>query len=86
MRQSRRARYDGYNNEQWTRALADDFDELEGILDEHIAEDEAAFAKAAEAFQAWKLETLQASRRTSWQLVIALVPILISLLVILATK
>lgn len=86
MRQTRRARYEGYSHEQAIRALADDMDEMEGVVDEHIEDDMDAHRAAADAFVAWKLEGLQASRRQTYALVIAMVPILISLLVLVATR
>ncbi len=68
------------------KALADDADELEALLDEHQNEDESAFEAQAEAFQAWKLNSLRAQNRMMFAVVLALVSALVSILVVLATS
>lgn len=86
MRQPRRSRYDGYTHEQGVRALADDVDEIEGVLDEHIEEDAAAFASSAETFQAWKLESVRAQNRMMFAIIILLLTVIGSLVVPLVTR
>lgn len=85
MRQPRRARYEGYSQEQWHRNLADDLDELEGVVDEHIEEDMAAHTLAAETFQAWKLTSLRSQNRMMFAVIVLLVTAIVSILVPLLT-
>jgi len=57
-----RDRLDGLTPEQAIVHLADGLDIIEGIQDEHIAEDEAAFKAVAEQFNEWKLSSLRFQR------------------------
>lgn len=86
MRQPRRSRYEGYTHEQGVRALADDVDELESVVDEHIEEDAEAFARAAETFQQWKLESVRAQNRMMFAIIMLLLTVIGSLVVPLVTR
>lgn len=57
-----RDRIDGLTVEQAVMHLADGLDVVEGVQDEHIAEDEAAFKAVAEQFNEWKLSQLRFQR------------------------
>ncbi len=86
MKQPRRARYEGLTHDQAVRALADDFDELEGILDEHADEDEAAFKEQAKAIELWTLNSLRSQNRMLFAVVLALITALAGIIVPLVIR
>ena len=86
MKQPRKTRWEGYAPEQMTRALADDIDELEAIIDEHIEDDMDAHEKAAEVFQEWKLSSLRSQNRMLFAVVLALISAIVAILVPLLTR
>ncbi len=57
-----RDRIAGLTSEQAIAQLADGLDVLEGVQDEHLADDEQAFRAIAEQFNEWKLSSLRFQR------------------------
>lgn len=82
----RRKRYEGFSLEQIARVLADDMDEIEAVVDEHIEEDMAAHREAARVFQEWKLTSLRSQNRMLFAGIVLLLTSLLSIIVSVALQ
>ncbi len=82
----RRQRYEGMTVDQTAQQLSDDLDEIDAVMQEHIAEDEVAFASMTKAFEEWKLDQLRTSNRTMLLVIIALVAVVAGIVTPLITK
>jgi len=81
----RRQRYEGMSVEQTAQQLSDDLDLIESVMDEHLDEDEAAFAAMAEAWQEWKLTSLRFQNKQLIALAFVLLTAIVSIVVALVT-
>lgn len=82
----RRQRYEGMSPEQTAQQLSDDLDLIEAVMEEHVAEDEAAFAAIAEQWNEWKLTSLRFQNKQLIALASILFVAIVSLVVPLVTK
>ncbi len=82
----RRQRIQGLTPEQAVLQLADDLDVLDGVVEEHIDDDDVAFKALTEGFNAWQLEFLQSRNRTLLLVALALLAALAGVITPLATR
>lgn len=82
----RRQRYEGLSIEQTAQQLSDDLDLIEAVMEEHVEDDEVAFARIAEQWQEWKLTSLRFQNKQLIALATVLFVAIISLIVPLVTK
>lgn len=82
----RRQRYEGLSVEQTAQQLSDDLDLIEAVQQEHIQEDEEAFAAIAQQWQEWKLTSLRFQNKQLIALAFVLLTAMVSIVVALATR
>lgn len=82
----RRQRIEGLTTAKALEILADDLDMLDGVLDEHIEEDETAHRLTAETFTEWKLSSLTDRNRTYLMVILALLAALAGIVTPLVTS